>query len=503
MVGQLVENGKNSSIIEDSEAELARLIRQNKMPKGIPKLRQERLAKHWTQRHLAGLLGATLLTVNRWERRVTRPSPYFRQMLCGLFEKNEQELGLLEEEAQTEDGRISDWAIPPLSPHDLVGREMLVENIRKHLCSGGVTVAFNGLPGVGKTALALALAHDPVLREHFRDGILWTGLGPKPDLPAILSRWGKLLGTSSAQMASCTTREDWAWALRSAIGSRSLLLVIDDVWCVEDALTMKVGGPNCAHLITTRFPSIACALSTWWATPLHELNEQESLDLLRRLAPQVFAVAEPEEARWIEGRVRALVRSVGGLPLALTLAGNYLRQQAYSGQARRIRSALSQLSIAEERLHLSELRPPVESHPSLAETVPLSLHSIIAASEMRLSQAARGALHALAMSSPPHHFSETAALWLVRGAVSTLDELIDGGFLQIRGSGQYWMHPVIADYTLAAARAKRENASGDGADHLAAKQGGTRAYSLTGICTSSPCLSVTENSGIRQNVPGS
>src|SRR5713226_8143249 len=128
MVGQLVENGKNSSIIEDSEAELARLIRQNKMPKGISKLRQERLAKHWTQRHLAGLLGATLLTVNRWERRVTGPSPYFRQMLCGLFEQTEQELGLLEEDDHTEHGRISDWAILPLSTHDLVGREMLVEN---------------------------------------------------------------------------------------------------------------------------------------------------------------------------------------------------------------------------------------------------------------------------------------------------------------------------------------------------------------------------------------
>src|SRR5579875_2314803 len=51
-----------------------------------------------------------------------------------------------------------------------------------------------------------------------------------------------------------------------------------------------------------------------------------------------------------EEKVHDLVRAVGQLPLALTLMGNYLRKQTYSGQSRRIHTALQRLSDAKVRL---------------------------------------------------------------------------------------------------------------------------------------------------------
>src|SRR5205085_2407592 len=166
----------------------------------------------------------------------------------------------------------------------------------------------------------------------------------------------------------------------NAIGERMMLLVIDDAWKLDEALLFKVGGPNCAHLITTRFRDIAAHVAVGGATEVQELSTDESMTLLRLLAP---GVVEREVQK-----AQTLVQAVGGLPLALTLMGNYLRKQAYSGQARRVHAALKRLSDAGERLQLSEPHGPVESHPSLSTDTSLSLQSVIAVTDQQLSEQA-------------------------------------------------------------------------------------------------------------------
>ena len=85
-----------------------------------------------------------------------------------------------------------------------------------------------------------------------------------------------MLGISSTETANLSDSEAWAIALRRAIGSRSMLLVIDDAWRLEDALTLKVGGPNCAHLVTTRFPNIATAMAADGATSSRNLERMRA-----------------------------------------------------------------------------------------------------------------------------------------------------------------------------------------------------------------------------------
>src|SRR5258706_13014066 len=71
---------------------------------------------------------------------------------------------------------VYDPGIPPLSSgaNDLVGRDEALSQLRVRLCSGNnlVLTALNGLPGVGKTTLAIALVHDAQVLAHFHDGIL-------------------------------------------------------------------------------------------------------------------------------------------------------------------------------------------------------------------------------------------------------------------------------------------------------------------------------------------
>ncbi len=81
---------------------------------------------------------------------------------------------------------------PPRPPYYLVGRDPLLRTLKQQLLapdSLGV-YALNGLPGVGKTALAIELAYDNDIRAHFCDGVLWVGLGREPNVLMHLSHWG-------------------------------------------------------------------------------------------------------------------------------------------------------------------------------------------------------------------------------------------------------------------------------------------------------------------------
>src|SRR5947209_726564 len=145
---------------------------------------EERLRHHWTQQEVADRIGTTSTNYSRWERGVTSPGSHFRAQLCDLFGKSARELGLLQ--AGGESTRRPDELYDPLIPiyQPLVGRESLLDTLKQRLCAGKdvALLALHGLPGVGKTALAVALASDQNVREYFHDGILWAGLGPHPNL---------------------------------------------------------------------------------------------------------------------------------------------------------------------------------------------------------------------------------------------------------------------------------------------------------------------------------
>lgn len=330
---------------------------------------------------------------------------------------------------------------PPMPPYSLVGRDELLQALKKQLLSGDhlAISALNGLPGVGKTALAIALAHDAEIRAHFKDGILWAGLGPEADMMAWLSKWGHALGIGSNEIAQFTTVQARVDRIRTMIGSRQMLLVVDDAWSVRSAMTFKLGGPACSHIVTTRFPQIALRFAGDGAQIVRELDESNGLILLKQLAPQVVE-ADSKAAE-------ELVHAVGGLPLALVLMGNYLRLEGYDGRKRRIRRALNKLMEAQARMELKEGQIPAQPHPSLPTASTISIKALIAVSDDVLDDVARQTLYALSLFPPkPNTFSEEAALAVSNESVDALDTLSDYGLLESQGDERYTLHHVIADY---------------------------------------------------------
>jgi len=442
-------------------------------------LRRERQRRGWSREYVAEQIGlADAKTIGRWERGAAFPSSYFLQKLCTLFGMLAQDLGLYQEESGNflvsgqllisspplYRGENNDFFLSPPPLYDptiplplteiggLVGRDELFDLLRQRLCTSKRShlTALGGLPGVGKTALAIELTYDCEVQRHFNDGVLWVELGPAPDVPGLLRRWGTLLGFTAAEMSNLINEESWARAIHTAIGLRRMLLVIDDAWKSAEALAFKIGGPNCAYILTTRIPSVALHFANDGAFTVRELNEEDGLRLLACFAPDMVTSEQ--------GAARALVRSVGGIPLALTLMGKYLQSQTYDGQPRHLRAGLEHLRHTKERLHLTILQSPLERRTCLLEGTPLSLEAVIGISNWQLDEAARRALAMLSALPPkPHSFSEEAALVVSAVPVEVLDTLIHAGLLESTGPGRYTLHCTIADY----ASVQRSHADAD------------------------------------------
>ncbi len=426
-------------------------------------LKTEREQHGWSQAKIAEVLGTTIRSISRWEQGIAMPSPYFREQLCILFNKNAGELGLLPHtgalkstheialaEVQpsspaplTQPLFLADPSIPDTlnSTSSLLGRTGLLARLKQQIFEGDnlALTALNGLPGIGKTSLAVALAADQQVQSRFRDGILWAGLGLHPNVQGQLARWGKLLAIAPKDVENVTSPPSWGRALRAAIGNRRMLLVIDDAWTAEEALAFQVGGSQCAHLLTTRLPQVAFAFAQQGTIVVPELDDADGLALLDRFVPHLVQ-QDPQKAR-------TLVRAVGGLPLALTLMGKYLAAQTFTGQPRRLQTALTQLHDTKQRLRVSMPTSLRERSPSQPTNTPLSLHAAIAISDQQLSPQAHATLCALAVFAPkPNTFSEEAALAVSQQPVEMLDALWDAGLLESSGPEHYTLHQTIADY---------------------------------------------------------
>ena len=94
--------------------------------------------------------------------------------------------------------------VPDFPRYGLVGRDDLLQDLVPRLTADAgspdpVRVAISGTGGVGKTALAVALAHQKDLLSHFTDGVLWGSVGPGGDPLLALQSWAEALGLDPKQ----------------------------------------------------------------------------------------------------------------------------------------------------------------------------------------------------------------------------------------------------------------------------------------------------------------
>lgn len=276
-------------------------IAAGKLP--IERFRRERLRRGWSREYIAEKIGiADAKTIGRWERGVAFPRAYYLQKLCALFDMLAEDLGFFHDEEETQGALqvcsrqftvgadtlfplyprlpLYDPAIPVLPAETgwMPGLSELLGQMKGGLCAGEqpTSSALYGQAGVGKTTLAIDLAHDPDIQQCFCDGILWAELGSRPDIPELLRRWGILLGLTPLETEGLSSVTELTGILRATMETRRMLLVIDDARQSEDALIFKLGGLRCAYVLTTRVASVALDFASDRAMLMRELGKRYS-----------------------------------------------------------------------------------------------------------------------------------------------------------------------------------------------------------------------------------
>lgn len=320
----------------------------------------------------------------------------------------------------------------PTVSGQLVGRDELIEQIVSALCRDVAGAwAITGLPGVGKTALAMALANHPAILAHFADGVLWASLGPQPDITAHLQQWAAALGQ---EIGHLTNDNERAQAVKNAVAKRHLLIVIDDTWDEESARLLQGGGQS-RTLLTTRNLFIAERLANIqhvFRVPV--LDAEAAMHLLSLLAPKACA----SDA----GAVQTLVQQVGYLPLAIRLLGAYLagRQGGHRYFAGASQVALHELTDPTHRIQLAQARL------GTVEAEALSLQNLVELSLQNMPEPVAVAFYHLgAFAAQPANFTLDAALVVTELDSDALTLLLDAHLLEIDAAEQLSLHQTIAD----------------------------------------------------------
>jgi tetratricopeptide (TPR) repeat protein len=208
--------------------------------------------------------------------------------------------------------------------------------------SGAVRVAVvAGAAGVGKTTLALHVAHQ--VKALFPDGQLYAKLsgasGQQAAAGEVLARILWDLGVDGGEVPAGEAER--AALYRTLLAGRRMLILLDDARDAAQVRPLLPGSASCAVVVTTR-NSTPFLVSTGFVD-LGVLPEPEALELFSRIAGDTRPAAEP-------GAVAEILRACAGLPLAVRICAARLatRQQW--------RVATMAARLRDERRRLDELQ---------------------------------------------------------------------------------------------------------------------------------------------------
>ncbi|BEL03919.1 tetratricopeptide repeat protein [Actinoplanes sichuanensis] len=216
--------------------------------------------------------------------------------------------------------------LPPDLPHH-IGRTDLIRELLGLVVADPAgrlrIVAVDGMAGIGKTALALHLAHR--LTAYFPDRQLYTDLrahttGQEPLDP--YETLGSLLVGDGVAFGNIPDDLDGRIAMwRSRTAGWRALLILDNVASTEQVLPLLPSGPGCL-VVTTSRRRLADLPAVVRRAGLDALPADESRILFERLTGD--RIVDP-------GALDRLVEAAKGLPLAISvLAGLRLRHPTWS-----------------------------------------------------------------------------------------------------------------------------------------------------------------------------
>ncbi|MFG2907241.1 BTAD domain-containing putative transcriptional regulator [Kitasatospora sp. NPDC048286] len=247
--------------------------------------------------------------------------------------------------APTGSGAPRPAQLPP-DAADFTGRTALVERLVGALGAPGqqalAIATVVGMGGVGKTALALHVAHR--VREAYPDGQLYADLrgadATPADPEAVLCGFLVALGVSADAVPDGLDARSALF--RSVVDGRRLLLVLDNVHDTAQIRPLLPGAVGCAVLTTSR--TRLSGLPATVQADLGVFEPGEALELLGRTIGAERLAAEAEAAR-------ELLLMCGHLPLAVRIvAARLAARPSWTVQTLGRRLAVERRRIDELRI---------------------------------------------------------------------------------------------------------------------------------------------------------
>ena len=257
---------------------------------------------------------------------------------------------------------VSRVGVPPPSPH-FVGRADAVKRVRDGLLSPSsntpVAILLQGGPGIGKTTLTKAVAHDPAVVERFGDNRWFVALETVQSDDSLRDAIVRGLGRDPAA--------GFAAALDSLKG-RPALLILDNLetpWeaerqASEETLSILAQVPGLALLASFRGKERIRGPAWTLTHAVGQLDAPSAIDLFCRVAERPSLAGDPALARFIA--------ALEGVPLAIELVAH----RAYGD------TALTDLWDEWQRLGAAVAALPgaeLDRRTSLAHSIRLSLKS--------------------------------------------------------------------------------------------------------------------------------
>ncbi|KAE8346723.1 hypothetical protein BDV24DRAFT_158354 [Aspergillus arachidicola] len=223
------------------------------------------------------------------------------------------------------------WMIPFNRNPRFMGRNYEIDWLKTRVLSRNHArkAAISGLGGIGKTQIAVELAHR--IREHYP--MRWLFWIPATSLKSVEQAFlniGEQLGMQNVKAADV---KSWVKAYLSSEKAGSWLLIIDnaddpDMWVLSKSSSsaLKTFLPQSQDgftLFTTRNQQLATKLAGPDVMRVSEIDSVTAIKLLRSYLAQDDLFTDETSASM-------LVRQLGGLPLALIQAASFMNENSVS-----------------------------------------------------------------------------------------------------------------------------------------------------------------------------
>ena len=183
-----------------------------------------------------------------------------------------------------------------------------------------VIIAIDGLPGVGKTALAVRLCHEVTPAypgaQLFIDlhgyALRHPVLDPFPALATLLGA----MGVPAERVPPTLEARSAMW--RGQLADRRALVILDNVASTAQIGPQPPATPGCLAVVTSRHR--LTGLHYTFQLSVHELSRAEGRSLFGRVVGDQRPLAEPDA-------VDTVAQQCGRLPLAIRVAATKLRHR--------------------------------------------------------------------------------------------------------------------------------------------------------------------------------